>query len=351
MTVDPDRLNELLGKVVGDFGAAMSAALVSIGDRLGLYKALAAGPADSAAFARRAGIDERLGREWLLNQASGGYITYDPASDAYSLTEEQRAAFADEGGPAFMLGGYNIIASLHRDEPKVAEAFRNGKGLPWGAHDSCLFCGTERFFASTYRGSLVQSWIPSLPGVEARLRAGASVADVGCGHGASTLVMARAFPASTFVGFDFHPASIECARDRARHSGLANVRFEVADASAFPAPEGGYDLVACFDCLHDMGDPVACASRVFRALKPGGTWMVVEPAAGNTVAENLNPVGRVFSAASAMICVPASQAFGGPAMGACAGPRRVQEVMRQGGFASAKLATGTPFNHVHMALR
>lgn len=351
MGVNPDRLNELLGKVVGDFGAAMSAALVSMGDRLGLYKALASGRADSAAFARRAGVDERMAREWLLNQAAGGYIDYDPATGTYGMNDEQKAAFADENGPAFMLGGYSVIASMHKDEPRVAEAFRSGKGLAWGEHDTCLFCGTERFFAASYRGNLVQSWIPALGGVETKLRHGVQVADVGCGHGASTIVMAKEYPNSTFVGIDFHPASIECARRRAAEAGVTNLRFEQGDATTFAAPSGGFDFVACFDCLHDMGDPVGCARRVHQSLKPGGTWMVVEPAAGDTIQENLNPVGRVFSAASTMICVPASQAFGGPALGACAGATRIHDVIRRGGFSSARVATSTPFNHVHEAVK
>lgn len=350
MPVDPDRLNELLGRVVGDFGAAMSAALVTIGDRLGLYRGLAQlGRADSARLARHAGVNERLVREWLLNQAAGGYVTYDADADDYTLTEEQRAAFAEENSPVFMLGGFDVIASIHRDQPKVAEAFKTGKGLPWGDHDACLFCGTERFFAANYRAHLLSEWIPSLDGVEARLRNGATVADVGCGHGASTLLMAQAFPRSTLVGYDFHPPSIECATRRAAEAGVRNIRFEVADAVNFPAPDVGFDLVACFDCLHDMGDPQGCARHVHAALRPGGTWMVVEPAAGDTVAENLNPVGRVFSAASTMICVPASQSTRGPALGACAGPTRIQSTMRAGGFRSVRLAAATPFNHVHEA--
>lgn len=350
MAINQDKLHELLGRVVGDFGAAISAALVTVGDKLGLYKALAAlGRTDSAGLAKRAGVDERLAREWLLNQAAGGYVSFDPGAGAYFMTEEQKAAFADETGPAFMLGGYDIISSVHRDAPKVAEAFKSGKGLAWGDHDACLFCGTERFFAASYRASLLSDWIPSIDGVEGVLRNGGMAADVGCGHGASTLLMAGAFPKATFVGFDFHPPSIECARKRAAEAGLKNVRFEVADAVSFPAPKEGFDLVACFDCLHDMGDPAGCAKRVFGALKPGGSWMVVEPASADTVAENLNPIGRVFSAASTMICVPASQASGGPALGACAGPKRIHETMRKGGFASARVAASTPFNHVHAA--
>ncbi|MCA9288070.1 MAG: methyltransferase domain-containing protein [Phycisphaerales bacterium] len=350
MQIDPDRLNELLFKIVGDMGAAMSAALVSLGDRLGLYRHLAeSGKATSKDLAGRAKVDERMTREWLLNQAASGYVSYDEAGDCYFLTPEQRAAFADDSGPASMLGAFDIIESMHKDVGKVGEAFKSGGGLPWGGHDTCLFCGTERFFASGYRANLVGSWIPALGGVEQRLRDGAEAADVGCGHGASTVLMAAAFPKSRFVGYDFHEPSINCARERAKAAGIGNVRFEVADATSFPSPGGGFDLVACFDCVHDMADPVGCARHVKKSLRKGGTWMVVEPAAGDTVASNLNPVGRVFSAASTMICVPASQAGGGPALGACAGAKRIHDVMRRGGFEIPRIATTTPFNHIHAA--
>lgn len=351
MAIDPDRLNALLGKVVGDIGGAMSAALTRIGDQLGLFRALARGPATSTQLAQRTGLAERMVREWLLNQAAGGYIEYDHAAGTYQMTPEQVAAFADEGSPAFMCGAFDVIASVHTDAPAVTEAFRTGKGLPWGAHSSCLFCGTERFFAATYRANLIDAWLPSLRGMVGRLRAGAAVADVGCGHGASTLLMAQAFPGSSFVGVDFHEPSIACARARADKAGVRNAAFHVADAASFPAaPSGkGYDLVATFDCLHDMGDPVGCARRVRETLAADGLWMIVEPAAGDTVESNLNPVGRVFSAASTMICVPASMATGGPALGACAGQERIGEVVSRGGFTSFRRAAETPFNYVFEA--
>ncbi|MCC6661684.1 MAG: methyltransferase domain-containing protein [Phycisphaerales bacterium] len=346
MQVNEEKMMALLGTMVGDMGAAMSAALVTLGDKLGLYRALATGPMTPEALAAQTGLAPRMVREWLLNQAAGGYVTYmGGAGDAYSMTPEQAAALADETSPFFVAGGFDVVASAHRDEPKVERAFRDGKGLPWGAHDTCLFCGTERFFAASYRGHLVSSWIPALEGVEAKLRKGAMVADVGCGHGASTVLMAAAYPQSKFTGFDSHGPSIDCAARRAKDAGLKNIAFRMADATSFAA-DGGFDLVACFDCLHDMADPVGCARHVKRALRPGGTWMVVEPAAGDTVESNLNPVGRVFSAASTMICVPASMSGGGPALGACAGEKRMSEVIKAGGFTTCRKATATPFNMV-----
>ncbi len=347
MAVDMQKLEALLGRVVGDVGGATSAVLVSVGDALGLYRVLARGPMTSAQLAGEAGVNERMVREWLLNQAASGYITYMGGGEGagkYSLTPEQAMAFADAEGPAFMMGAFDIIQSLHRDYGKILEAFRSGKGLAWGAHDSCLFCGTERFFAASYRANLVGSWLASLEGVVSRLEAGARVADVGCGHGASTILMARAFPKSRFSGFDNHAPSIGCARARAEGAGLKNITFDVADATRFDAPSGGYDLVCCFDCLHDMGDPVHTAARAREALAKGGTWMVVEPAAGDTVEENLNPVSRVFSAASTAICVPASMHTNGPALGACAGPKRLIETIRAGGFEHVRIAARTPFN-------
>jgi len=352
--IDETKLNELLGKVVGDVGAAMSAALVVIGSRLGLYRAMhKLGPSSISAIAREAGIGERYAREWLLNQAASGYITFDERTDRYSLTEEQALAFAIEDSPAAMGGAFEIIGAVHRDTDKLQGAIKGGQGVPWGEHDTCLFCGTERFFAASYRANLVGQWLPALDGIVQRLNAGAIVADVGCGHGASTVLMAKAFPKSRFIGFDFHAPSIECARERARAVGAHNATFEVADSTTFPAPtrEGGYDLVCCFDCLHDMGNPAGCAARVYETLQPGGAWMVVEPAAGDTVSENLNPVARVFSAASTMICVPASLAFGGPALGACAGPTKLTQTIKEGGFDRVRVATRTPFNLVLEARR
>lgn len=349
MTIDQGKLEALMGRMVGDIGAAMSASLVQIGDQLGLYKALAAGPATADELAAKTKTSPRMVREWLLNQAASGYAEFDGATGRFSMTPEQAAVLADENGPAFMVGAFDVVASMHRDQPRVAEAFRDGKGLPWGAHDGCLFCGTERFFAAGYRANLLSSWIPALEGMQARLEQGAVVADVGCGHGASTILMAQAFPRSRFTGFDFHEPSIECAQKRARAAGLGNCRFEVADATNFAAPANGFDLIACFDCLHDMGDPVGCARHVHASLKKDGTWMVVEPAAGDKVQDNLNPVGRVFSAASTAVCVPASMASGGPALGACAGPARLTAVIMEGGFTNVRIATQTPFNHVYEA--
>ena len=350
MSLDMNKLNALLGQVVGDVGAAMSSALVLVGDRLGLYRALASGPQTPDEVASRAGCSGRMVREWLLNQAAGGYVMYDPGSGTYSMTPQQVAAFADEKGPASMLGAFQIITSVHRDIDKIEEAMRSGKGMPWGAHDACLFCGTERFFAAGYRANLIDSWLPALNGVVEKMKKGAAVADIGCGHGASTILMAKAFGASKFDGFDFHAPSIACAQQRAAEAGASNVKFAVADAARFAPSTGMYDVVACFDCLHDMTDPVACAKSVKASLKPGGVWMVVEPAAADTVEGNCNPVARVFSAASTAICVPASMAGNGPALGACAGPAKIQEVIRAGGFRSVRIATQTPFNLIYEAI-
>ena len=349
MAINEAKLNEFMGKAVGDMGAAASAALVCIGDRLGLYKAMAGGgEMTSADVAKKAGVAERYCREWLLNQASGGYVNYNPKTGKYSMTEEQAACLADEMSPTFLAGAFDVLQSMFRDEPKIREAFKTGRGVPWGDHDACLFCGTERFFAGNYRGHLVQDWIPALDGVRSKLADGCAVADVGCGHGASTVIMAKAFPKSKFTGFDYHAPSVECARKRAADAGVKNVTFEVADATSFPGPKGaeGWDVVCCFDCLHDMGDPVGCAANVRKRLKKDGTWMIVEPAAGDKVEDNLNPVGRIFSAASTTICVPCSLAANGPALGACAGPARLKEVTTKGGFSRFRVATQTPFNLV-----
>lgn len=345
--VDQAKLMEFLGKAVGDMGAAMSAALVCMGDRLGLYKALAAGgPMTPGDLAKKTGTTERYVREWLLNQAAGGFVTYDGGK--YSMTPEQAMCLADESSPVFLAGAYDVIQSVQRDEPKIREAFKSGKGVAWGEHDTCLFCGTERFFAGSYRGHLVQEWLPSLDGVKSRLADGGEVADVGCGHGASTIIMAGAFPKSRFVGFDAHGPSIECAAKKAKEAGVSNVRFEVADATSIPAAKsgGGWDLVCMFDCLHDMGDPAGAVKSARSVVKKDGTLMVVEPNAADSVEGNLNPIARVFAAASTMICVPASLASNGPALGACAGEKRLTEVIRQGGFTRVRRATETPFNMV-----
>jgi 2-polyprenyl-3-methyl-5-hydroxy-6-metoxy-1,4-benzoquinol methylase len=347
MAINESKLNEFLGKAVGDMGAAMSACLVMIGDRLGLYKAMAgAGPMTAAELSKKTGCRERYLQEWMLNQAAGGYLRYHAESGKYSLPEEQAFCLADPMSPGFIGGAFDIIQSVNRDEPKIEAAFKSGKGVPWGDHDACLFCGTERFFAASYRGNLIGAWIPALDGVKARLTDGGQAADVGCGHGISTMLMAQAFPKSHFTGFDMHGPSIECARKKAAADGIRNVSFEAADATGFPGPKGadGFDFIACFDCLHDMGNPVGCAANVRKRLKKDGVWMVVEPFASDKIEENLNPVGRTFSAASTMICVPASLASDGPALGAQAGPKRLIETMGKGGFSKVRVATTTPFN-------
>jgi SAM-dependent methyltransferase len=349
-TIDADRLNEFMGKAVVDAGAAMSGVLVDIGDKLGLYKALAAaGPMTSGELAEATGTAERYIREWLANQAAGGYIRYDPETRRYDLPPEQALALAVEDSPVFLPGLFQLIASTYRDEAKFIEAFRTGAGVGWHEHDHELFQGTERFFRPGYNANLVGSWIPALDGVEAKLQAGALVADVGCGHGASTIIMAQAYPRSRFVGSDYHPASIEAARARAEAAGVADrVSFEIAPAKAYPG--SGYDLVTFFDCLHDMGDPAGAAAHVHQSLAPDGTWMMVEPYANERVEENLNPVGRVFYGASTLICTPNSLSQEvGLALGAQATEAQLRDIVLGAGFSSFRRATETPFNRVFEA--
>jgi 2-polyprenyl-3-methyl-5-hydroxy-6-metoxy-1,4-benzoquinol methylase len=344
--INEQKLNDLMGKLVGDMGAAMSAALVVLGDRLGLYRALSQGPATSVELAKRAGTAERYTREWLAAQAAAGYVQYDAATGRYSVTPEQAFAFAEEGSPAFVPGAFQVISSMFRDEPKIAEAFRSGKGVGWHEHDVALFHGTERFFRPGYNANLVNNWIPALGDVREKLERGASVADVGCGHGASTIIMAQAFPNSTFVGFDYHEPSIKRAREAAKAAGVADrARFEVAPAQSYPGED--YDFVTFFDCLHDMGDPVGAARHVRKTLAADGTWMIVEPMAQDTVEGNLNPVGRMFYSASTMICTPASLSQEvGLGLGAQAGEARLKEVITSAGFSRFRRATETPFNMV-----
>jgi len=346
MAIDETKLHELLSKMVGDMGAAAVAPLVILGDKLGLYKALAAdGPLTTEELADQTGTTERYVREWCAAQAGSGYIEYDPESNVFSMSLEQQAVFADGDSPACMTGGYYAISSLFTDEPKITHAFQTGEGVAWGDHSECLFCGTEKFFRPGYMANLVADWLPALDGVVEKLQRGAKVADIGCGHGASTLVMAKAFPRSSFIGFDFHDASIQHANEHARESGLDNVRFEVAAAKHFPGT--GYDLVAFFDCLHDMGDPVGAVAHTLRALKPDGTLMLVEPFAHDDLADNLNPVGRMFYCFSTLVCTPASISQEvGLALGAQAGEKRLQEVATEGGFTHFRRATETPFNLV-----
>ena len=346
MALDESKLNDFMGKFVHDLGAVMHAATVVVGDQLGLYKALAAHPASAEDLARRTETDPRYLREWLSCQAASGYVQYDVASDSFSLSEEQAFALAVEGSPAFIPGAFQIAVAQFKAIPKMAQAFRTGLGLGWHEHDVALFHGTERFFRPGYAANLVASWIPALDGVEARLKAGASVADVGCGHGASTLIMAQAYPASQFVGFDYHEPSIAHAREAARNAGLGDrVRFEIASAKTYPGSD--YDLVTMFDCLHDMGDPVGASAHVRQSLRTDGSWMIVEPFANDRLEDNLNPVGRIFYAASTFICTPASRSQEvGRCLGAQAGEQRLREVVSSGGFSSFRRAAQTPFNLV-----
>jgi len=350
MQPDPAKLDAFMGKMLTDMGAAAGAALILIGDKLGLYKALAAaGPATPKALAEKTGTAERYVREWLAAQAASGYVQYHGENGTYSMTAEQATALADESSPAFVAGAFDVIQSMFIDEPKVTAGFKSGKGVGWHEHCPCLFRGTERFFRPGYVANLVQSWLPALDGVVAKLERGAKVADVGCGHGASTIVMAKAFPKSKLTGFDYHGPSLERAQQAAKEAGVADrCTFEVAPAKSFPGT--GYDLVAMFDCLHDMGDPVSASKHVREALAPDGTFLLVEPAAADKVEGNLNPVGRVFYAASTMICVPASLSQEvGMALGAQAGEARLREVVTAGGFKRFRKATSTPFNLVFEA--
>ena len=345
MPVDEQRLNAFLGRAVGDLGAAFSAVLVSIGDELGFYRALAEGPLTAGELAAKTTTTERYVREWLSNQAAGGYVEYDPSTQRFSLTPEQALCLADPNGPADISGAYSLVRDAFHVRDRALENFRSGRGMEWGEHHPCLFQGTERFFRASYNTNLLTSWLPALDGVAGKLSKGARVADVGCGHGASTILMAQGYPASTFVGFDYHDASIDTARQRATDAGLSNVRFERADATSFAG--GPYDLIAMFDCLHDMADPAGVARHARASLGPDGHLMVVEPFANDRLEDNLNPVGRVYYGASALICVPVSLAKNGPALGAQAGQRRLEDVLtRQGGFSRCRRAAETPFNIV-----
>jgi len=349
MAVNEEKLNQLLGKFVADFGATFHAGLVVVGESLGLYKELAGEPLTPAELAERTNTDERYVREWLNSQAAGGYIEYDPSTGRYSLSEEQAFALADEKSPAYLPGAFLLAVSALRAVPQITEKFRTGEGFGWHEHDHGLFRGTELFFRPGYAANLTSSWIPSLDGVEAKLKSGAKVADVGCGLGASTILMAQTYPSSTFIGYDYHDGSIELARQRAKEAGVAErVKFEVARAKDYPG--SGYDFVAFFDSLHDMGDPVGAAAHVRETLSPEGTWMIVEPFAGDKVEENLNPIGRIYYSASTLLCTPASKSQEvGLALGAQAGEARLREVITGGGFSQFRRAAETPFNIVYEA--
>lgn len=349
--INEDRMHQFLGKVVGDFGASLSSSLAYIGQKVGLYKALAdGGPLTPAELAQKTNTNERYVREWLVNQAAGGYVEYDAASGRYSLGPEQAVALADEQSPFFVGGGFYLVKAMSQAVERIEGYFRDGGGMLWGEHDPDLFVGTERFFRPGYTAHLVGSWIPALDGVEEKLKAGAKVADIGCGHGASTIIMAKAYPNSEFWGFDNHEKSIEHAKKAAADAGVADrVHFEVASAQTVPG--NGYDLVTFFDCLHDMGDPVGACRHAAEVLNAGGKALIVEPMAGNTIEENFNIIGRTFAGASTLCCTSNSLAQNGPALGAVATEDAIREVVLAGGFKEFRRATETPFNRIFEATK
>jgi 2-polyprenyl-3-methyl-5-hydroxy-6-metoxy-1,4-benzoquinol methylase len=347
MAINGDKLMALMGKLVGDFGAMASIGPMLVGEKLGLYKALSSGtPMNAEELAKATSTHARYVQEWLCASAASGFIEYDAAADKFFMTEEQAAALGIEGSPFYFLGAVEMAVAMMRAEPQMIEAFKTGKGVGWHEHDACLFRSVERFFRPGYMRHLVGEWIPALDGVKAKLDAGATVADVGCGHGASTILMAQAFPNSKFRGFDYHEASIEKAKKAAEAAGVSDrVTFDVASAKDYPGKD--YALVAFFDCLHDMGDPAGAAKHVHSTLASDGAWMVVEPAAGDGISDNLNPIGRVFYSASTFICTPASRAQEvGLGLGAQAGQARLTKVIQEGGFRSVRRAAETPFNMV-----
>jgi SAM-dependent methyltransferase len=349
MAVDMDKLNVFVGQFVGDLGAAVHAGMVVIGEKLGLYKALAEGPLNSAELAGRTKTEERYVREWLGSQAAGGYVTYNEKTRKFSLSEVQAFTLANEDSPAYIPGAFQLALGSLAAVPRIAESFRSGAGMGWHEHDEAVFHGCEKFFRPGYAANLVSSWIPSLQGVKEKLEAGARVADVGCGKGASTLLMAKAFPKSRFSGFDYHDKSIEAARESAKRNGIADrVTFEVAKAKEFPGK--GYDFVAVFDCLHDMGDPIGAAAHVRQSLAKDGTWMIVEPFANDQLKDNLNPVGRVYYSFSTLLCTPCSRSQEvALCLGAQAGESRIRDVVTSAGFKRFRRAAETPFNIVYEA--
>ena len=360
-TVDNEKLQQFMGKILSDFGGAASAVLVYIGDKLGLYKAMSNSgkPITSQELANLTSTSERYIREWLANQAASGYLTYDSSTQRYTLPYEHAQVLANENSPVYAIGGFQVNMSFYRDEPKFLEVFKTGKGIAWGEHDKDLFEGTGKFATLIYTANLVSSWIPALENgkVEHRLKQewGLKVADIGCGYGTSTILMAKAYPNCKFYGFDNHPGSIEYARNKAREEGLGEdrIRFEVASSTNYPASadaESGYDLIAFFDCLHDMEDPQGATAHALQTLKkPDGTVMIVEPFANDKIEDNLTPIGRMLYAASTMICIPASLSQNGPALGAQAGEAGISKVVKAGGFKHFKRVTQTSFNIVYEA--
>jgi SAM-dependent methyltransferase len=347
--INEDKMHAFLGKVVGDFGAALSSSLVYIGQKLGLFKAMAeAGPITPEELAQKTSTNARYIREWLINQASGGYAEYDPATGRYSLSPEQTVALTDESSPFYVGGGFYVVKAMTNAVSRIEDHFRNGGGMLWGEHDPDLFVGTERFFRPGYAAHLIASWIPALTGIEDKLKAGGKVADIGCGHGSSTIIMAQAYPNSRFWGFDNHPKSIETAKQRAIDAGVSDrVTFSVANASEIPDEQ--FDMVSFFDCLHDMGDPVGACKRAAEVLAADGSALIVEPMAGDTVEENFNIIGRTFSGASTLCCTSNSLAQDGPALGAVAPESAIRDTVLAGGFKEFRRATETPFNRIFEA--
>lgn len=348
--LDAEEVQAFIGRFIGDLGTAAHLPTVILGDRLGLYRAMSDGePVTAAELAARTRTDERYITEWLAGQAAAGYVDYDAEGATFSLPAEHAVCLVEGEGPVFIPGAFQLATAVAKDEPMITEAFRSGAGVGWHAHHPDLFSGTERFFRPGYAAHLTSEWLPALDEVDAKLRRGALVADVGCGHGASTVIMARHYPASTFVGFDYHGASIAAAQMNAVDAGVAErARFETATAQDYPGR--GYDLVTSFDCVHDMGDPVGAARHVLESLDPNGTWMIVEPYAGDRLEDNLNPVGKVFYNASVMICTPASRDQEvGLALGAQAGEARMRRVVTEGGFTRFRRVAETPVNIVYEA--
>lgn len=347
--LDMDKLNAFIGKFVTDLGAAVHSGMVVIGEKLGLYKALASGPMSSAELAAKTKTDERYVREWLASQAAGGYVTYHEATNKFSLSEEQAFTLANEDSPAYLPGAFELALGSLAAVPRIADSFRTGAGMGWGEHVDGVFHGCEKFFRPGYAANLVSAWIPSLRDVKSKLEAGAQVADVGCGKGASTLLMAQAFPKSKFFGFDYHDKSIEGARESARKAGVTDrASFEVTGADRYPGQN--YDLVTVFDCLHDMGDPIGAAKHVLKSLAKDGTWMIVEPYANDQLKDNLNPVGRVYYSFSTLLCTPCSRSQEvGLCLGAQAGEKRIREVVTAAGFTRFRRAAETSFNIVYEA--
>jgi ubiquinone/menaquinone biosynthesis C-methylase UbiE len=344
MEINEEKLQQLLGQVVVEMGAAANGPLITIGDKLGLYKTLAESVSLSASeLADKTNTALRYVQEWLAAQAASGYVEYDADNHKFFMTPEQTAAFGDPNSPVFMTGAFYAITSLYHDEPKMLEAFKTGEGISWGDHHTCLFCGTETFFSPSYSGNLVNSWIPALTGVTEKLTKGVKVADIGCGHAASTIIMAKAFPKSNFIGIDFQPESIAKAQLRAHEAGIDNIEFKVGTAKDYDDKD--FDFITFFDCLHDMGDPVGACAHAKQALKPDGSCMIVEPFANDSLKHNLNPVGRAFYAFSTQLCLPCSMNQEvGLALGAQAGLKRLTETIKAGGFSYCEKAAETPFN-------